>query len=54
MPPGASERSLSALMRLGKVFASLASDEWLSEQMREAERSGVGSCVFGRPGLSSI
>lgn len=54
MPPGASERSLSASLWLGKVFACPASDERLSEQMRGVERSGVGSCVFGRPGLPSI
>lgn len=54
MLSGASRRSLSALLWLGKVFACSVADEWLGEQMREAERSGVGSCVFGRPGLSSI
>lgn len=47
MPPGASERSLSASLWLGKVFACPASDERLSEQMRGVERSGVVCVCLG-------
>ena len=40
MPPGASERSLSALLWLGKLFACSVGDERLSEQIRRGVSFG--------------
>lgn len=46
MLSGASRRSLSALLWLGKVFACSVGDRRLSEQIGRVVSFGVGTCVW--------